>query len=489
MPTNNDELTIFHFIEVDLDDEPVKAPVKAPAAKPVGFALPPVAQAAQAAPTPAPVVAPTPAPIVAPTQPQTRSERLASFLAQHGVNLVESLDQLRAQRLAIQSATDLLIDRMRLRTTPERLETLADLQTLLRRIDARVVPVAPPAAHVPIIPEPTPAASRQAQVEQHLPGVLATPAVPTRAQFRAMPTYQAPVEAPKNQPKNQLTENLVVVREDAEGEAGRIVTWTGHSVSAEKLTTAWVAEQLGDHRPMPASTVVAFSRAVKELQDKQVLVRAAGEQQEGYCIVEERRTTQASRLAHRVVCRFWLNGAGIQFEAIDGNTVEVEHYRRTVEAEFARASDVVEATDVTSWLVKEVRRLGGWAIRESGGIYFVPQRATARVEGLKRALKTCGVTVRAIPAMRNTDAVLLALDGLAERTTRQLGKLRDEAQNSDSAKNVVKNRLDTLDAMRDFVAEQEGNLGLKLDAMRAEIAAVRKLWAAHTTRGNLLEIG
>lgn len=344
---------------------------------------------------------------------------------------------------------------------------------------------------VPVVP-PTPAPiaaptqpAQQSLLDQHLPGVSAAPAVPTRAQAMPMPVYQAP--APVAQ--NQVTESLVVVREDAEGEAGRIVTWTGHAVSAEKLTEAWAAESLGENRPMPASTVVAFSRAVKELQDKQVLVRAAGEQQEGYCIVEERRTTGAARLAHRVVCRFWLNGAGIQFEAIEGNPVEVEHYRRTVEAEYARAADVVEATDVTSWLVKEVRRLGGWAIRESGGIYFVPQRATQRIEALKRALKSCGVTVRAIPAMRNTDAVLLALDGLAERTTRQLGKLRDEANNSDSAKNVVKNRLETLDAMDAFAREQESNLGLKLDAMRAEIAAVRKLWAAHTTRGAMLEIG
>lgn len=486
--TNNaDTDSRFAYLEIDDDDRPVTLSPAAPKAAP--------------APTPAPA---------APAAPTARQERLRTYLASRRATTTSE----------IAAAYRHLVEVTRTRSTPERLETIADLELListgidrdidralaaLREREAReatqaATPVPSMSISAPI-PAPAPAAPIESQplaiAVQAATETLRAPAVSARrgeisaapSAARPMPRYVAPTPAPQN--SIEQSSKLVVVDEESAQDAGRLVFYTGHPISAAKLAAAWEAERVADYvssRPEPADPEVAFSRAVKSLQGKGILVRSVPGQHE-FVIVEERDTTTAARKTYTTVCRFWQNGNGLCVEQVDGTAYQTQLYRSHVETEFAAARDTIDTVDVTSWLVRTVKRLGGWHVRESGGVYYTPKRRNAAIEAIKRALQACGVDVSAIPVMPGTDAIRVAINGLAAVTTKRLGELRDECAAEERSGKIVARRLDEINEIEKLVTSNENLLGLKLDGVRAEIEQVRTLWKNHTSRGAMLDVG
>lgn len=483
--TDTDTDSRFSYLEID-DDRPVThspAPTTAPKAAP--------------APTPAPTAS---------AAPTARQERLRTYLASRRATTTSE----------IAAAYRHLVEVTRTRSTPERLETIADLELLisaqvardvdvaLREREAREASAAPaPAPSMSIsapIPAPTPAAPIESQplaiAVQAATETLRAPAVSARrgeisaapSAARPMPRYVAPTPAPQNRATNN---NLVVVDEAAASDAGRLVYYTGHAISAAKLAEAWTAHNVADHvssRPEPAEPATAFARACRSLASTKTLVRSVPNSSE-WVIVEERDTSTNQRKQYTTVCRARLGAQGIEITPVDGLPHVVELYRQQIAATYAAASDTIDAVDVTSWLVTTIKRLGGWHVRENGGVYYTPRRRNEAIESIKRALQACGIGIWAIPVMPGTDAIQVAITGLAATVTKRLGELRDECAAEERGPKVVARRLDEIGALRQMVRENESLLGLQLAAVHAELDAVKTLWEKHASRGAMLDVG
>lgn len=485
MSQTTDTDSRFSYLEID-DDRPVThSPTTTTAPK------------AATAPTPAPA---------APAAPTARQERLRTYLASRRATTTSE----------IAAAYRHLVEVTRTRSTPERLETIADLELLISAQVARDVDVAlrereareaaqaaTPAPSMSIsapIPAPAPAAPIESQplaiAVQAATETLRAPAVSARrgeisaapSAARPMPRYVAPTPAPQNRATNN---NLVVVDEAAASDAGRLVYYTGHAISAAKLAEAWTAHNVADHvssRPEPAEPATAFARACRSLASTKTLVRSVPNSSE-WVIVEERDTSTNQRKQYTTVCRARLGAQGIEITPVDGLPHVVELYRQQISATYAAASDTIDAVDVTSWLVTTIKRLGGWHVRENGGVYYTPRRRNEAIESIKRALQACGIGIWAIPVMPGTDAIQVAITGLAATVTKRLGELRDECAAEERGPKVVARRLDEIGALRQMVRENESLLGLQLAAVHAELDAVKTLWEKHASRGAMLDVG
>jgi len=485
MSQTTDTDSRFSYLEID-DDRPVThSPTTTTAPK------------AATAPTPAPAAS---------AAPTARQERLRTYLASRRATTTSE----------IAAAYRHLVEVTRTRSTPERLETIADLELLISAQVARDVDVAlrereareaaqaaTPAPSMSItapIPAPAPAAPIEAQplaiAVQAATETLRAPAVSARrgeisaapSAARPMPRYVAPTPAPQNRATNN---NLVVVDEAAASDAGRLVYYTGHAISAAKLAEAWTAHNVADHvssRPEPAEPATAFARACRSLASTKTLVRSVPNSSE-WVIVEERDTSTNQRKQYTTVCRARLGAQGIEITPVDGLPHVVELYRQQISATYAAASDTIDAVDMTSWLVTTIKRLGGWHVRENGGVYYTPRRRNEAIESIKRALQACGIGIWAIPVMPGTDAIQVAITGLAATVTKRLGELRDECAAEERGPKVVARRLDEIGALRQMVRENESLLGLQLAAVHAELDAVKTLWEKHASRGAMLDVG
>jgi hypothetical protein len=297
--------------------------------------------------------------------------------------------------------------------------------------------------------------------------------------------------------------NLIGV-DDAVSSTGVMTYWhLPGTVDETKLAAAWAAEGLPEeNRPRTPSATVALHRACKEQASKARLLRAHPEG--GWTLVDERnaKTDEGKRtLAYEVGVRIRLSDAlpgrpeQILITPPGGKNAseEVKEKAREVgakvRADFNAIREQIASVDVSVWLVKFVGGLGGVALRESGGFYFVPKAHAETLAKVARALAASSThTVYEIPVMQGSKTVRAVLDGLRIEVASAIKTVESELTDSMLGARAVRNRTDEVDALVTKVRGYAKLFGVSLDDVCDRLAALAVKLATKATRGALLEV-
>ncbi len=265
---------------------------------------------------------------------------------------------------------------------------------------------------------------------------------------------------------------IIAVQASIEGVTGEVCYWRlSGSVDLERLRAEWVKAGLDEKLlPAPPSPQAALRRAVGELADRRSLVRPL-EGGKGLALVRERAT--GDELAYEVALRAYATGGHLTIDPPD-------HLRvAALQVNYAVALNEVSAADVGGWLCRLVQYVDAVALRDTGGVYFVPRHRLGewhRIVGAVRA--ATGHQVFGIPAMPADETIAAVVDAVTTEAERDCALLEEQVLAGDLGERALKNRLDRADAAKEKLARYESILGQKLDGVRGRLMRARGAVAA-----------
>jgi hypothetical protein len=192
----------------------------------------------------------------------------------------------------------------------------------------------------------------------------------------------------------------IIATESATATTGAIVYWTmSGTVAVDALAAEWATAGLpAEWLPKLPSPKEALRRVCLELAEAHVIVRK--HKNGGWIIVAERWEPGSDKPAYDPGVRYYL-------DANDEIVVEGEsHHTEPVRTAYAAARTSLASRDFSSWVVGLCGGpLGAVLLRETGGIYFVPQPAMAQFQRAKAAIMAASAhQVYEIPAVKSAES-------------------------------------------------------------------------------------
>ena len=267
-----------------------------------------------------------------------------------------------------------------------------------------------------------------------------------------------------------MNPNIVVTNDLPEDMAGNVVWWRMQgNIDLAALAAAWEAHGLpADWLLEGPSTATALRRAVNELRTERRLVRPLkhAEGAAGWAIVQERQ--QGDELQHATELRITPDVLGRPVcnppDHPDAKRVRLEYLTRL---------EQVEPGDIGPWLCKVLERLDGVALRDRGGVYFVPRHHVPTWRLVVAALRDVSSHVIAqVPAVRGEDAVAAFLDAAVQEAVSTCVRIRDElARTGEEALGVrgIATRQEALRQAHAKLARYEELLGVRVPDVTATI--------------------
>lgn len=259
--------------------------------------------------------------------------------------------------------------------------------------------------------------------------------------------------------------------------AGAVTYWRLFGdVDLDKLGAAWKAAGLDLAKlPPPPSIEVAFGRAVRERQDGRRLVRPL-ESRHAWAIVDEH--VDDGKLSYTTLAHIRFEHSMPVFMRVDVTPDTYAHIVATVNESFNRQKRIVATTDISAWLVDTAKRLVAVALRDTGGIYFVPKSGVPEWETVTRTLeKATGHRVFRIPALPNADAVAAIIDAVEQETVALVDEVFEALTAEDEKDKIgaraIKSRTSKLTAGLAKLAQYEQLLSLQLPELRDKIESAQ----------------
>lgn len=277
-----------------------------------------------------------------------------------------------------------------------------------------------------------------------------------------------------NNKTNQDRVDLYAVDGDFMQEAG-VVTYFRFSGEVTEIELSDAADDHDlDEKLLPdlPSESTAMTRACYELKSKHVLVRA--HEDGGYCVINE--NVDGEDIDFDIECRVKLDDKTLIIEPADHANAD------QIKASFRAHQNKYSTTDISKWLVKQLRRLDAVVLRDQGGVYFVPRTSVEEFEKIANVIRDCSkhriFELPALQADETVEAVLDALTSEAESAAEQmetelLADAKETADKKALGKRALGTRLDRLDGLKKKLAKYEQLLGVNLDKVEERLERVR----------------
>ena len=275
-------------------------------------------------------------------------------------------------------------------------------------------------------------------------------------------------------------DQFMIVKEAVET-AGCVTYWRASgSVSIQALEAAWKAAGLDEkllRKPPGAETACrravldqASRRHVSNTVEERTLVRPHKEPN-AWTIMRETATKGAPLTYTALADVHFQNGLPHVVNA-NASFDEFTRIHDSVHAGFTSQQGMFDPSDVTGWLVKLAKGQNSVTLRDSGGVYFIPQpamdfwnKAAAVIQGVSSHV------VLRIPAMKNDEAIAAITDAVNEEA-KQIAAAMDEelALEGDDklGSRALKGRAETAQKLLDKISSYEKLLGTQM-AIRQRI--------------------
>jgi hypothetical protein len=253
---------------------------------------------------------------------------------------------------------------------------------------------------------------------------------------------------------------------------GRIVMWTMNGdVTVDALTRALASVESKALAPEPPSALVALHRAVdavaKALGRLEVHHVSRGE----WAIVG--KPTEQDGVQRQLVYPIDCTAKLVR----EGDTERLEISGKgedQIRAAYEVAKGVLASSDIGTWLCEKLTKLGAVALRDRGGVYFIPRPQVWKWDLIVKALRACSKhTVHGIPAMRSQDAIDAILSALAADTRTECDKIAADIGDGTLGAKALANREKTTGELLGRLDAYNEILGGRLDELRAAIEETR----------------
>jgi hypothetical protein len=273
----------------------------------------------------------------------------------------------------------------------------------------------------------------------------------------------------------------IVTLQDELAKAGAVVYWSRlQEVSRDTLAAALQDNGINEDEaklPELPGPVVALRRAVKDQQTRTKLVRSL--KGTGWAIVQENASENDIDFEKELIIRLDKVGrvtfdSGYRRGGADSKVTEA------IEKAYQHYLNVYASTTISTWLVNQVDRMRGTALRDSGGFYYIPPHAVEHWISLKIALNyyaNCGKLYR-IPAVQVEDVVEAVLDSITDEIEKTAAKLDEALAEGSLGARALQNRADGMEPILNKVEEYEKILGVKLDTLKDRVCDLRASFAA-----------
>lgn len=243
--------------------------------------------------------------------------------------------------------------------------------------------------------------------------------------------------------------------------SGAIVLWsTTVATSREKLETGLASIGLEKFAPAETSPMTALKAALTDLYaGPRKLVRP---DRHGFSVVEESQNLLG--LTHTVVLT-------AQFVRGQLEVYPPAEQDRVVQAH-ASQLDLVPVSSITACLTGIVRHLGGIALRQTGGIYWIPARSTGSWAQVTDVVQKAGAnTLYSITTQVDAESVRAVCDAINSEMAAEVAQMQSELTEGLTSR-AGKNRAAQLSVMCDRLRNYEQSLGITLDTLRGALVTL-----------------
>ncbi len=273
---------------------------------------------------------------------------------------------------------------------------------------------------------------------------------------------------------NTNPQNLIAVMDRADV-AGAMMFWKLEgTVDLSKLRAVWIAKGL-DEKWLPGepSAKAALRLAMRSVSKTRRLSRPLADRK-GYAIVTE--TAQGRDLDHTIDLR-----AGLKTSDVEGSVprlvIEPETHplATTIRAAYDAMETAIPSEVIGSWLsMKITTLLGAVALRDSGGVYFVPQDKVNTLTHIGQALSAVtGHRVFQIPAMKSEDAVEAILSAITAEAENAASKLETATDDQTLGKRALRGKVAACDKLREKIEAYETLLGRAMPEIQERVETLR----------------
>lgn len=269
--------------------------------------------------------------------------------------------------------------------------------------------------------------------------------------------------------ETKQVDGLIAVNDALAGELAGASTWWQLSgvVDQGAFFQAGLAAGIdGAHLPGQTSPKTALRRACNELTDKRTLARALPGG--GWAIVRETATGDTSELAHAVIATVKLSASGsLEFSVCD----PMGELADTIRAAYWKARGELDASDLSAWLVDTAQRIGAVALRDRGGVYFVPRDAVdtwRKVAGVLRS-QANACDVYELPTLRSAEAVRSIIAAITREAEQAATDMMARIESGELGERALKARGADCAALTDKLASYEALLGVSLEAVKSQV--------------------
>lgn len=274
-----------------------------------------------------------------------------------------------------------------------------------------------------------------------------------------LPLKRSPVNT---QGFDRTNGDIVAMPDIDPNQVGAFVWWHLHgNLNVVKLEQYF--KDAGINLPLPKapSAAAALRRACNDQKNKRRMARTLADDRTGYAIVDEdavKVSTSRSRLTYEPTLEVWLDKDGHlafdpMFHSLNGTISDA--YRRHLES--------VEADDTRTWLKgKLLSTTLGVALRDGGGVYFVPQQEIKLLRSVVIGIKHCSAhKIFAVPAARGEDAVEGILDAIRAESDKKIEELREALLDPKLGHRALQTKADEAKAAQVKLSRYENLLGVR----------------------------
>ncbi len=271
--------------------------------------------------------------------------------------------------------------------------------------------------------------------------------------------------------------NLIAIPSgDAPDTAGNIVWWRlSGNVDLPTLSDAWHFAGLDRALlPSPPSFAVALRRALVEVSDARTLVRPSPKG--GWALVWEMPDV-TGELRHETAFVVSLDKVGrLSFDRREEHETAV-----AIREHFVRFQQELTPADISPWLCRFMEKISSVALRDTGGVYFVPRFATETLLRATKALSTStSHQVFRVPALRSEEAVAAITDALTQETTDAMDAIQRNLDTNAAhpemrglGKRALNHRISLTEEMEKKLTAYEYVLGAKQAELHARLNELR----------------
>jgi hypothetical protein len=250
---------------------------------------------------------------------------------------------------------------------------------------------------------------------------------------------------------------------------GGITFWRlSGRVNLSALTQAWLDAGLDpDALPQPTSPRAALRSALRTLEGTRLLARPL-ENRGDYVLTEESVSDDAADTSYTKRLRVYL-GANDDLVIEPAHHPEAENLRNEYLLDLSTMSGVAFG----GWLVDQVEALRGVRLKDTGGVYYVPEFALSRWQRIAAVVQASTAhTILEIPAMSSQSALAAVTTALIDESENVLRAINRQLESGDLGERALRSRQNDCRAVQSKIAEYEIALGVQLDKLRERVQKI-----------------